>query len=147
MRHFFVRYSFVLLLLPAFAQADPGTGCAITIIQPLSAADRAGTQLGDVMMEAGGKSIGSMDDLQIGRASCRGRVEISVGAVSFKKKKKKYSARKEIDDRKNIEERVYKETVSPHARVDKKSKLDEIDAATLVLMSNLQRVCDSILSD
>jgi hypothetical protein len=60
-----LRYAFLLLLLPAFAAAKLGDGCAITIIQTGSAADKAGALLGDILKEADGKSIASMSDLHI----------------------------------------------------------------------------------
>ncbi len=55
----------LFLLLPAGAAADPGDGCTVTIIQPQSAADKAGIHLGDILLEADGKSIGTMSDLHI----------------------------------------------------------------------------------
>src|SRR2546421_12310906 len=65
---------------------------------------------------------------KIGRASCRGRGEISVGAGSFKKKKKEGREERIVDDEKNgraSKEIRYQKDTCKHKR---KSEMSEIVA-------------------
>src|SRR2546422_11468597 len=106
-----------------FFQAEDGIrDVAVTGVQRVlfrSAAD-AGTALGSALLAAGAETARvhcarrgvataeekrllweSTDaDAEIGRASCRERVEISVGAVSLKKKRRSTGGRGTDEDRK-----------------------------------------------
>jgi len=71
-------FSVFLLLLPVIASAELGDGCTIAIIQPQSAADKAGARLGDILLEADGKSIGTMSDLHIAVTPVEGEFVMKV---------------------------------------------------------------------
>ena len=49
---------------------------------------------------------------QIGRASCRERVQISVGAVSLKKKKEEKKKKKKKKEKEIIEQKVKQKTLA-----------------------------------